>query len=115
VTALQARRTRTTRTSRSPPPSSRATSGAALGVRPLGRARARLLRAQPGQPGDAEEATAQVFVNAWRGAAGFDASKGSLAGWLLGIARRVVADICAAAARERQLRERSSRPGRSRR
>ena len=54
---------------------------------------------------DAEEATAQVFVNAWRGRAGFDADRGSLAGWLLGIARRVVADAHAAAARQRALSE----------
>lgn len=54
---------------------------------------------------DAEEATAQVFVNAWKGRTGFDAERGSLAGWLLGIARRVVADAHASAARQQALQE----------
>lgn len=54
---------------------------------------------------DAEEATAQVLVKAWRGRTGYDPDRASLGAWLIGIARREVVEVHRAAARERRLRE----------
>ena len=52
---------------------------------------------------DGEEITQEVFVNAWRGRANYQADKGSLVGWLIAIARNKVADRLRARGREVRL------------
>lgn len=51
---------------------------------------------------DAEDVTQQVFISAWQGRNRFDAERGMLGAWLVGITRYATADVLRA--RDRQLR-----------
>jgi len=53
-----------------------------------------------GDPHDAEEATQQTFISAWRSRHTLTPSPTALPAWLLGIARHKVADVRAARARD---------------
>lgn len=53
-----------------------------------------------GDAAEAEDVTQQTFVSAWRTRAGYDPHRGSARGWVVGIARRRIADALAARSRE---------------
>lgn len=59
-------------------------------------------------PDRAADVTQEVFLTAWRRRDRFDVSKGSLIGWLMGIAKHKVLDSHRSAARSRALEEKVS-------
>ncbi|MGZ3103224.1 sigma-70 family RNA polymerase sigma factor [Streptomyces sp. H72] len=58
-----------------------------------------------GDPHEAEDATQQVFIGAWRGRQGFRPERGALGAWLVGITRRKIVDALAARTRRLTLAE----------
>jgi len=49
---------------------------------------------------DAEDVTQQTFVSAWKGRDGYDPQRGPLRAWVVGIAKRRIADALAARSRD---------------
>jgi RNA polymerase sigma factor (sigma-70 family) len=58
-----------------------------------------------GNRADAEDVTQVTFVAAWAGRDGFDPQRGTMLGWLLGIARRKAVDRLRSAARDLRVTE----------
>ncbi|WP_228373171.1 RNA polymerase sigma factor [Demequina silvatica] len=55
-----------------------------------------------GDRAEAEDVTQQTYVAAWRGRAGYDPERAPARAWVVGIARRTIADALAARGRERR-------------
>ena len=58
-----------------------------------------------GNRADAEDVTQVTFMAAWAGRDGYDPQRGSMLGWLLGIARRKAVDRLRSAARDERVTE----------
>jgi RNA polymerase sigma-70 factor, ECF subfamily len=71
----------------------------------------RYVRARIPQHADAEDVTSEVFTRAVRGWDRYDARRGSVGAWLLGIARHAVADWWRRRSREIVLERIESAPG----
>ena len=52
----------------------------------------RYVRARIPDPGEAQDVTSEVFARAWRSWDRYDASRGSVGAWLMGVAHHAVAD-----------------------
>ncbi|MBK3573431.1 sigma-70 family RNA polymerase sigma factor [Streptomyces sp. MBT65] len=58
-----------------------------------------LARRSLGDAAEAEDVTQQVFLGVWRGRRGFRPERGAIGGWIVGIARRRIADALSARTR----------------
>ncbi len=56
-----------------------------------------------GDAAEAEDVAQQVFLGVWRGCAGYRPERGPVAGWIVGITRRKIADALSARTRRGEL------------
>ncbi|MEU2061121.1 sigma-70 family RNA polymerase sigma factor [Streptomyces sp. NPDC013455] len=62
-----------------------------------------LARRTLGDAAEAEDVAQQVFLGVWRGCAGYRPERGTVAGWIVGITRRKIADALSARTRRGEL------------